>query len=94
MFTDYYAEQSCTAGRASFIMSQHGMRTPGDVAIELDGRPFASLNLSRTVPLAFLATETFDVAADLGSPVSPAYAEKRPFGFEGEISRITVELDE
>ncbi|MEM9365197.1 MAG: arylsulfatase [Planctomycetota bacterium] len=27
MFTDYYAEQSCTAGRASFIMGQHGMRT-------------------------------------------------------------------
>jgi len=27
LFTDYYAEQSCTAGRASFIMGQNGMRT-------------------------------------------------------------------
>jgi len=27
IFTDYYAEQSCTAGRASFITGQHGMRT-------------------------------------------------------------------
>ena len=27
MFTDYYAEQSCTAGRASFIMGQCGLRT-------------------------------------------------------------------
>jgi len=27
LFTDYYAEQSCTAGRASFITGQHGMRT-------------------------------------------------------------------
>src|SRR5229473_6700669 len=27
MFTDYYAEQSCTAGRASFITGQHGLRT-------------------------------------------------------------------
>ena len=26
-FTDYYAEQSCTAGRASFIMGQNGVRT-------------------------------------------------------------------
>ena len=26
-FTDYYAEQSCTAGRASFITGQHGLRT-------------------------------------------------------------------
>src|SRR5262249_39108006 len=27
MFTDYYAEQSCTAGRASFITGQTGLRT-------------------------------------------------------------------
>src|SRR5262249_61661605 len=27
MFTDYYAEQSCTAGRASFITGQSGHRT-------------------------------------------------------------------
>lgn len=27
LFTDYYAEQSCTAGRASFIMGQNGIRT-------------------------------------------------------------------
>jgi len=25
MFTDYYGEQSCTAGRASFITGQHGL---------------------------------------------------------------------
>ena len=27
LFTDYYAEQSCTAGRASFITGQGGLRT-------------------------------------------------------------------
>jgi arylsulfatase A-like enzyme len=27
MFMDYYAEQSCTAGRASFITGQSGLRT-------------------------------------------------------------------
>jgi len=27
MFTDYYAEQRCTAGRASFITGQSGLRT-------------------------------------------------------------------
>src|SRR5262245_45548147 len=27
MFTDSYAEQSCTAGRASFITGQSGLRT-------------------------------------------------------------------
>jgi arylsulfatase len=27
MFTDYYAQQSCTAGRAAFILGQHPYRT-------------------------------------------------------------------
>ena len=27
LFTDYYGEQSCTAGRASFITGQCGLRT-------------------------------------------------------------------
>ena len=27
IFTDYYAEQSCTAGRAAFILGQHPFRT-------------------------------------------------------------------
>ena len=27
MFTDYYGEQSCTAGRASFVTGQSGLRT-------------------------------------------------------------------
>ena len=27
MFTDWYAQQSCTAGRAAFILGQHPFRT-------------------------------------------------------------------
>jgi arylsulfatase A-like enzyme len=38
MFTDYYAEQSCTAGRASFITGQHGLRT-GMTKVGLPGSP-------------------------------------------------------
>lgn len=38
LFTDYYAEQSCTAGRASFITGQHGMRT-GLTKVGLPGAP-------------------------------------------------------
>ncbi len=38
LFTDYYGEQSCTAGRASFIMGQHGMRT-GLTKVGLPGAP-------------------------------------------------------
>jgi arylsulfatase A-like enzyme len=36
MFTDYYAEQSCTAGRASFITGQAGLRT-GNTKVGMPG---------------------------------------------------------
>jgi arylsulfatase len=42
MFTDYYAEQSCTAGRASFITGQSGLRT----GMTKVGLPAAKLGLS------------------------------------------------
>ena len=41
MFTDYYAEQSCTAGRSSFITGQSGLRT----GLTKVGLPGATLGL-------------------------------------------------
>lgn len=38
MFTDYYAEQSCTAGRSSFITGQCGLRT-GLTKVGVPGAP-------------------------------------------------------
>ena len=38
MFTDVYAQQSCTAGRASFILGQHPFRT-GLLTIGMPGSP-------------------------------------------------------
>jgi arylsulfatase A-like enzyme len=46
MFTDYYAEQSCTAGRASFITGQSGLRT----GMTKVGLPGATLGLQKTDP--------------------------------------------
>ena len=46
LFTDYYAEQSCTAGRASFITGQHGMRT----GLTKVGLPGATLGLQKEDP--------------------------------------------
>ncbi|MBX7105703.1 MAG: arylsulfatase [Gemmataceae bacterium] len=46
MFTDYYAEQSCTAGRSSFITGQHGLRT----GLTKVGLPGASLGLRAEDP--------------------------------------------
>src|SRR5688500_8183279 len=46
IFTDYYAEQSCTAGRASFITGQPGLRT-GLIKV---GLPGATLGLQKEDP--------------------------------------------
>ena len=46
MFTDYYAEQSCTAGRASFITGQSGFRT----GLTKVGMPGADLGMRKEDP--------------------------------------------
>jgi hypothetical protein len=46
MFTDYYGEQSCTAGRASFITGQSGLRT----GLTRVGLPGATLGLQKEDP--------------------------------------------
>lgn len=46
MFTDYYGEQSCTAGRASFITGQHGLRT----GLTKVGLPGATLGFRKEDP--------------------------------------------
>lgn len=46
LFTDYYAEQSCTAGRSSFITGQHGLRT----GLTKVGFPGATIGLQAEDP--------------------------------------------
>jgi arylsulfatase A-like enzyme len=46
MFTDFYAEQSCTAGRASFITGQSGLRT----GMTKVGLPGAAVGLQKEDP--------------------------------------------
>lgn len=65
---------------------------PGTVIMMVDGVQVGSAELKRTVPLAFTATETFDVGMDLGSPVSINYADRRPFAFNGQIKSVDVRL--
>src|SRR5215831_1543895 len=45
-FTDYYGEQSCTAGRSSFITGQHGLRT----GLTKVGFPAATVGLAKEDP--------------------------------------------
>ncbi|NVO13531.1 MAG: arylsulfatase [Rhodoplanes sp.] len=65
---------------------------PAEVSLVVDGREVARTTVSRTVPAAFTASETFDVGIDLGSPVSLDYFDRRPFRFDGTIATVDVRL--
>ncbi|MFZ0135366.1 MAG: arylsulfatase, partial [Desulfobacterales bacterium] len=64
----------------------------GRATLIADDKEVGSVELKRTVPAAFTATETFDVGVDLGSTVSLNYIDRRPFPFTGKIDRVNVEL--
>jgi arylsulfatase len=62
------------------------------VTLVIDGKEVGKAELKRTVPLAFTASETFDVGIDLGSPVSRNYYERCPFEFDGKMEEVRVVL--
>lgn len=64
----------------------------GTASVRIDGKDSFQVPLKRTVPAAFTATESFDVGADLGSPISMNYYDRRPFEFEGTIKTVKVDL--
>jgi hypothetical protein len=65
---------------------------PAVVLVVVDGVQVVNVDVARTVPGAFTASETLDVGTDLGSPVSLAYFDRSPFAFDGKISGVSVDL--
>jgi arylsulfatase len=82
LFTDYYAQQSCTAGRAAFILGQHPFRT-GLLAVGLPGSP---LGLQKEDP----------TIADLLKPLGYATAQvgKNHLGDRNEFLPTVHGFDE
>jgi arylsulfatase len=65
---------------------------PAEIVMSVDGNEIARTSPKMTVPAAFTASESFDVGVDLGSPVSRDYFARRPFQFDGKISKVEVQL--
>ena len=80
------------AGRHEIVISTTISEPAGaaEVVITINGEQAATVEVPRTVPVAFSATESFDVGRDLGSPVSLAYEEARPFEFDGTIHSVRI----
>nr|WP_324731215.1 arylsulfatase [Pseudomonas sp. IT1137] len=64
--------------------------SPASLSLRLNGQEVAKGATPFTPPLTFTASETFDVAKDLGSPVSLDYFERAPFAFNGKVNDVHV----
>ncbi|MEF2977991.1 sulfatase-like hydrolase/transferase [Subtercola sp. YIM 133946] len=64
--------------------------TGGVLRLAVDNQTVAEGRIEHTVPGRFSPTETFDVGADLGGPVTDAY--ESPARFTGSITDVTVQL--
>ena len=63
---------------------------PLKVAINVNGKLFASGVVPVSAPLLFTANDCLDIGIALGSPVSLDYREKAPFKFNGAIDKVNV----
>jgi len=97
MIIEQYSARSAApiaAGRHKIevVTDIAGPGKAGTATLLVDGKEGGKADLKRTVPLAFTASETFDVGIDLGSPVSLDYFDRRPFRFDGKINTVAVQL--
>eukprot|EP00929_Paragymnodinium_shiwhaense_P029893 TRINITY_DN17045_c0_g1_i2.p1 TRINITY_DN17045_c0_g1~~TRINITY_DN17045_c0_g1_i2.p1 ORF type:complete len:794 (+),score=165.15 TRINITY_DN17045_c0_g1_i2:104-2485(+) len=61
---------------------------PATLTLSVNGSVVASVRVKISIRAAFSASETFDVATDLGSPVSLHYQDRLPFAFPGDIQKL------
>ncbi|WP_130931559.1 arylsulfatase [Pseudomonas sp. Sample_24] len=82
------------AGKASIEMltqmSASKLAAPANLSLRLNGHEVASGVTPFTPAFTFTASETFDVAQDLGSPVALDYFDRAPFAFNGKVDDVHV----
>jgi arylsulfatase len=72
------------------IMGGTAPGAPATFVMRVDGAEVARATTPFTAPLAFSASETFNVGLDLGCPVAMDYRERAPFQFNGHISDVHI----
>jgi arylsulfatase len=68
-----------------------GMGKGGTFVLSMDGKQLDQKKVDRTTPIRFSLDETWDVGEDTGTPVDFATYDV-PFRFNGEIKKLTVDL--
>ena len=87
-------ERPLPAGAASIeVQTRPTAAKPGApvaLSLRVNGEEVASGTTPFAPPLTFTASETFDVAEDLGSPVALDYFERAPFAFNGKVHDLHI----
>ena len=65
----------------------------GKFTLEVDNNVVAHRVVEKTVPNQFSVDETLDVGEDTGTPILEDYADKMPFKFTGQITKVIIDLD-
>ena len=63
---------------------------PATLTLRVNGKEVGQGRIGRSVPAVHTASETFDIGADLNSPVSLDYFDRAPFRFNGKIEKINI----
>lgn len=61
-----------------------------DVTLKVNGEVVGEGRVPRAMSLHFTSNATFDLGADLDSPVSLDYFDEAPFAFNGTIGETRV----
>jgi arylsulfatase A-like enzyme len=90
------SDQPISAGnhliRVKFDYDGGGIGKGATGTVLVDEKQVAQGKIPRTVGVRFSLDETFDVGADMGTPVLEDYAEQMPFPFTGTLKKFVVVL--
>jgi arylsulfatase len=81
------------AVRLVFKYDGGGVGKGGTGTLFVDGQQVAEGKIAHTVGVRFSLDETFDVGADMGTPVVEDYVDKMPFAFTGTLRKFAVVLE-
>jgi arylsulfatase len=67
--------------------------TGGEVTLFIDDKPVGEGRMDHSVPIRFSGYAGMDIGRDNGGVVDLSYADRKPFAFSGEISKVVFEID-
>jgi arylsulfatase len=78
--------------RVKFDYDGGGIGKGATGTLLVDEKQVAQGKIPQTIGVRFSLDETFDVGADMGTPVIEDYADKMPFAFTGTLKKFVVVL--